>query len=172
MFNVIADLKVPYIMMHMRGNPTTMQNLENLIYKDVCKQVGSELSSRVKDAESSGILAWRIIYDPGVGFSQNTKQNLQTLMGLKRIRKEIGKTSLGLANGPLLIGPSRERFLAEICDRPVATERDRATVAAITAGVLGGENIVRVHNVRDCRDAVRLCDAKGWGEGGQVPAVG
>ncbi|XP_074274787.1 folate synthesis bifunctional protein, mitochondrial-like [Silene latifolia] len=159
MFNVIAGLKVPYIAMHMRGDPTTMQNPENLNYDDVCKQVGSELSSRVTGAELSGIPAWRIISDPGVGFSKNTKQNLEILMGLKRIRKEIGKTSLALANSPILIGPSRKRFLAEICDRPVATERDPATVAAITAGILGGANIVRVHNVRDCRDAVKLCDA-------------
>ncbi|KAH9607010.1 hypothetical protein KSS87_013785 [Heliosperma pusillum] len=159
MFNVIAGLKVPYVSMHMRGDPTTMQNPENLNYDDVCKQVGSELSSRVMGAELIGIPAWRIISDPGIGFSKNTKQNLEILMGLKRIRKEIGKRSLGLGNGPLLIGPSRKRFLAEICDRPVATERDPATVAAITAGVLGGANIVRVHNVRDCSDAVKLGDA-------------
>ncbi|XP_074274786.1 folate synthesis bifunctional protein, mitochondrial-like [Silene latifolia] len=159
MCNVIAGLKVPYIAMHTRGDPTTMRNSENLNYDDVCERVGSELSSRVTGAESSGIPAWRIISDPGVGFSKNTKQNLEILMGLKRIRKEIGKSSLALANGPLLIGPSRKRFLAEICDRPVATERDPVTVAAITAGILGGANIVRVHNVRDCRDAVMLCDA-------------
>ncbi|KAK9676053.1 hypothetical protein RND81_11G050700 [Saponaria officinalis] len=159
MFDVVAGLKVPYISMHMRGDPTTMQNTDNLNYDDVCKQVASELSSSVMGAESSGIPAWRIIADPGIGFSKNAKQNLDILKGLKEIRREMGKTSLALANGPLLIGPSRKKFLAEVCNRPVATERDPATVASIAAGILGGANIVRVHNVRDCRDAVMLCDA-------------
>ncbi|CAO2830189.1 unnamed protein product [Amaranthus hypochondriacus] len=159
MFNVVADLKVPYIAMHMRGDPTSMQNSENLTYNDVCKQVASELSSRVIDAELSGIPAWRIVIDPGIGFSKNTNQNLEILHGLQKIREEIAKKSLAVAHCPLLIGPSRKRFLGEICERPVAADRDPATVASITAGVLGGANIVRVHNVRDNLDAVKLCDA-------------
>lgn len=159
MFNVVAGLKVPYIAMHMRGDPTSMQNTENLTYNDVCEQVAVELSSRVRDAELTGIPAWRIIIDPGIGFSKNTKQNLEILTGLKRIRQEMAKKSLAVAHGPLIIGPSRKRFLGEICNRPVATDRDPATVASITAGILGGANMVRVHNVRDSLDAVKLCDA-------------
>lgn len=159
MFNVVAGLKVPYIAMHMRGDPTSMQTAENLTYNDVCKQVALDLSSRVQDAELSGIPAWRIIIDPGIGFSKNTKQSLETLKGLKNLRQEIAKKSLAVAHGPLLIGPSRKRFLGEICNRPVATDRDPATIASITAGVLGGADIVRVHNVRDSLDAVKLCDA-------------
>lgn len=159
MFKVVAALKVPYIAMHMRGDPKSMQNAENLTYNDVCEQVALELSSQVMDAELTGIPAWRIIIDPGIGFSKNTKQNLEILTGLKKIRQVMAKKSLALAHGPLLIGPSRKRFLGEICNRPVATDRDPATVASICAGVLGGANIVRVHNVRDNLDAVKLCDA-------------
>ncbi|KAL2905346.1 Folate synthesis bifunctional protein mitochondrial [Bienertia sinuspersici] len=159
MFNVVADLRVPYIAMHMRGDPISMQNANNLIYDDVCKQVALELNSRVADAELSGIPAWRMVIDPGIGFSKNTKQNLEIIIGLKNIRQEIAKKSFAAAHGPLLIGPSRKRFLGEICNRPVATDRDLATVASITAGVLAGANIVRVHNVRDCLDAVKICDA-------------
>ncbi|XP_047958902.1 folate synthesis bifunctional protein, mitochondrial isoform X1 [Salvia hispanica] len=159
MHHVVASLGIPYIVMHMRGDPSTMQNQENLVYDDVCSDAASELCTRVRDAEISGIPAWKMIIDPGIGFSKNTEQNLDILMGLPAIRSEIGKKSLALAHAPLLVGPSRKRFLGEICGRTVAGERDPATVAAVTAAVLGGANIVRVHNVRDNRDAVKLCDA-------------
>ncbi|PKI62462.1 hypothetical protein CRG98_017086 [Punica granatum] len=159
MFKAVAELKVPYIAMHMRGDPSTMQNNENVQYQDVCKEITSELYSRVKEAELSGIPAWRIIIDPGIGFSKRTEHNVDILVGLPAIREQIAMKSLAVAHGPMLIGPSRKRFLGEICQRPVAVERDPATVASVTAGVLGGANIVRVHNVRDNHDAMRVCDA-------------
>ncbi|CAH9131038.1 unnamed protein product [Cuscuta epithymum] len=159
MHSVVAGLRVPYIALHMRGCPSTMQNAENLQYDDVCKEVGHELYERVRDAELAGIPAWRVIVDPGIGFSKNTKQNLDLLAGFGSVRTEMGKRSLAASHSPLLAGPSRKRFLGEVCDRQVAFERDSATVAAVSAAVLNGANIVRVHNVRDNLDAVRLCDA-------------
>ncbi|KAK1437692.1 hypothetical protein QVD17_03488 [Tagetes erecta] len=159
MFRVVADLNVPYITMHMRGDPSTMQNSENLKYDDVCKEVGDELHDCVRSAELCGVPAWRIILDPGIGFSKKTEDNLEILMGIKRIRGEIGRKSLGVSRAPLLIGPSRKRFLGEICGRVSAVERDPATVSAVTCAVLGGANVVRVHNVGDNADAVRLCDS-------------
>ncbi|KAK8473428.1 hypothetical protein PHAVU_001G131450 [Phaseolus vulgaris] len=158
MFKVMADLDVPYVAMHMRGDPSTMQNSENLKYDNVCKEISSELYSRVREAEMSGIPAWRIIIDPGIGFSKKTEHNLEILWGLPDIRKEIGTRSLSISHAPMLIGPSRKRFLGEICPRPAA-ERDPATIASVTAGILGGANIVRVHNVKDNLDAVNVCDA-------------
>ncbi|KAE9615469.1 Folate synthesis bifunctional protein [Lupinus albus] len=159
MFKVISDLDVPYVAMHMRGDPCTMQNSENLKYDDVCKEVSSELYSRVREAELSGIPAWRIIIDPGIGFSKKAEDNLDILTGLPDIRADIAKRSLAISHAPILIGPSRKRFVGEICSRPAAVERDPATIASVTAGVLGGANIVRVHNVKDNLDAVKLCDA-------------
>lgn len=159
MHRVVASLEVPYIAMHMRGDPTTMQSSENLHYDNVSKQVASELCSRVRDAEFSGIPAWRIIIDPGIGFSKKTEHNLEILMGLPNIRAEIARKNLALSHAPLLIGPSRKRFLGEICCRSAAAERDPATIASITAGILGGANIIRVHNVKDNLDAVKLCEA-------------
>ncbi|OMO93511.1 Pterin-binding protein [Corchorus capsularis] len=159
MHSIVAGLNVPYIAMHMRGDPTTMQSSENLQYDDVCIQVAAELYSRVKDAELSGVPAWRIILDPGIGFSKNTEHNLEILMGLPAIRAEIAKRSLAVSNAPILLGPSRKRFLGDICNRPVAAERDPATIASVTAGILGGANIVRVHNIKDNVDAVKICDA-------------
>lgn len=159
MLRVVAGLKVPYVAMHMRGNPSTMQNSENLQYEDVCKQIASELYSRVKDAELAGIPAWRIIIDPGIGFSKKTEHNLDILMGLPNIRADFARKSLAVSHAPILIGPSRKRFLGDICYRTAAEERDPATIASVTASVLGGANIVRVHNVRDNLDAVKVCDA-------------
>nr|GEU45346.1 folate synthesis bifunctional protein, mitochondrial [Tanacetum cinerariifolium] len=158
MLRVVAGLNVPYITMHMRGDPSTMQNSENLKYDDVCKEVGDELYECVRAAELSGVPAWRMVLDPGIGFSKKTEDNLEILMGLKRFRSEIGRKSLGVSRAPLLIGPSRKRFLGDVCGRSSAIERDAGTVAAITSAVLGGANIVRVHNVRDNADAVKLCD--------------
>lgn len=159
MFKVMADLDVPYVAMHMRGDPCTMQNRENLKYDDVCKEISSELYSRVREAEMSGIPAWRIIMDPGIGFSKKTEDNLDVLTGLPDIRAEISERSLAMSHAPILIGPSRKRFLGEVCSRPAVVERDPATIASVTASVLCGANIVRVHNVRDNLDAVKLCDA-------------
>ncbi|GLT36953.1 hypothetical protein SLA2020_112980 [Shorea laevis] len=159
MHSVVANLNVPYVAMHMRGDPCTMQSSDNLQYDDVCMQIASELASRVRDAELSGIPAWRIITDPGIGFSKNLEHNLDILMRLPAIRAEMARTSLAISHAPLLIGPSRKRFLSEICNRPTAAERDPATIASITAGILGGANIVRVHNVKDNLDAAKLCDA-------------
>ncbi|XP_057448086.1 folate synthesis bifunctional protein, mitochondrial [Lotus japonicus] len=159
MFKVMADLDVPYVAMHMRGDPCTMQSSENLKYDNACKEVSSELYSRVREAEISGIPAWRIIMDPGIGFSKKTEDNLDVLTGLHDIRTEISNKSIAISHAPMLIGPSRKRFLGEICSRSAAVERDPATIASVTAGVLSGANIVRVHNVKDNLDAVKLCDA-------------
>nr|DAD29851.1 TPA_asm: hypothetical protein HUJ06_031319 [Nelumbo nucifera] len=159
MLNVAAILRVPYVVMHMRGDPCTMQKSENLHYEDLCKQVASELYMQAREAELSGVPAWRIIIDPGIGFSKTTEHNLEILMGLSTIRGEVAMKSLAISHAPILIGPSRKSFLGEICNRPDAFERDPATVAAVTAGILAGANIIRVHNVRDSLDAARLCDA-------------
>ncbi|CAA7048820.1 unnamed protein product [Microthlaspi erraticum] len=159
MHKVVAESGVPYMAMHMRGDPCTMQNEENLQYGDVCKDVASELYMRVRDAEISGIPAWRVMIDPGIGFSKRVDHNLDVIMDLGKIREEIGKRSIGVSHAPVLIGPSRKRFLGDICGRPEAAERDAATVASVTAGVLGGANIIRVHNVRDNADAAKVCDA-------------
>ncbi|KAF3942982.1 hypothetical protein CMV_030423 [Castanea mollissima] len=128
-----------------------------LRYDDVCKQVASEIYLRVKDVELSGIPAWRVIIDPGIGFSKKTEHDLDILVGLPNIRAEIARKSFGVSHAPMLIGPSRKKFLGHICSRIAADERDPATIACVTAGVLGGANIVRVHNVRDNADSVKVC---------------
>ncbi|GMJ09395.1 hypothetical protein like AT4G30000 [Hibiscus trionum] len=88
----------------------------------------------------------------------SVKKILDILTGLPVIRSEIAKQSLAASHAPLLIGPSRKRFLGEICNRSVAVERDAATITSVTAGILGGANIVSVHNVKDNVNTVKLCD--------------
>ncbi|KAL8120971.1 hypothetical protein AgCh_017944 [Apium graveolens] len=140
MFDVVAKLKVPYIAMHMRGSRF-------------------ELYMWARDAELAGIASWRIIIDPGIGFSKKTEHNLNTLMGLRTVQKEITRKSLAVSHSSILIGPFRKRFLGDICSRPASGDRDPATVASVTTTVLEGANIGRVHNVKDNVDAVKLCDA-------------
>lgn len=156
---VVAELGVPYVTMHMRGDPSTMQSEQNLQYDDVCKEVASELYARLRAAELSGIPLWRIVLDPGIGFSKKSKHNLDVIMGLESIREEMGKMSIGASRVPILLGPSRKRFLGEICNRADPVERDVATVSAVTAAILNGANIVRVHNVRYNVDAAKVSDA-------------
>ena len=136
-----------------------MQNSENVQYEDVCKEVASELYQLVRDAEASGIPAWRIILDPDIGFSKNTEQSLDNLMGLGTTRSEIARRSITVSHIPLLIGSSRKKFLGQICKHATAVDSHPATVASTTVGILNGANIVRVHNVKDNVDAINLCDA-------------
>ncbi|XP_006856417.2 folate synthesis bifunctional protein, mitochondrial isoform X1 [Amborella trichopoda] len=159
MLPLVAELGVPCILMHMRGDPITMQNDSNTFYNDVCKEVAVELGSRVEEAESCGIPMWRIIVDPGIGFSKRDEHNMEILMGLKDFSKELSCQSLASSRVPLLVGPSRKGFLGRICEHKNALEREAATIAAVTTGILGGANIVRVHNVQDNLDAAKVCDA-------------
>uniref|UniRef100_A0A0A9G074 dihydropteroate synthase n=1 Tax=Arundo donax TaxID=35708 RepID=A0A0A9G074_ARUDO len=156
---VVAELGVPYVTMHMRGDPSTMQSEQNLQYGDICKEIASELYTRVREAELSGIPLWRIVLDPGIGFSKKSGQNLEVIMGLESIRNEMCKMNIGASHVPILLGPSRKRFLGEICSRANPVDRDVATVAAVTAGILNGANMVRVHNVGYGVDAAKVCDA-------------
>jgi len=156
---VAAELGVPYVIMHMRGDPSTMQSEKNLQYGDVCKEVASELYKMLREAELSGIPLWRIVIDPGIGFSKKTGHNLEIIKGLESIRREIGKMSIGASHVPILLGPSRKSFLGEICNRTNPVERDVVTAIAVADGIINGANIVRVHNVGYSADAVKYCSA-------------
>ncbi|CAL5085632.1 unnamed protein product [Urochloa decumbens] len=156
---VAAELGVPYIVMHMRGDPSTMQCEKNLQYGDVCKEVASELYTQVREAELSGIPLWRIVLDPGIGFSKNCGRCIEVINGLESIRSEMGKMSIGASHVPILLGPSRKSFLREICNRANPVDLDAATVTAVTIGILKGANIVRVHNAGFCADGAKVYDA-------------
>ncbi|KAK9816707.1 hypothetical protein WJX72_004011 [[Myrmecia] bisecta] len=156
MFAEVARLRVPYILMHMRGTPATMQSRENTSYASVCEDVGRELQSQAVQAIAAGIEPWRIITDPGIGFAKTAAGNLELIAGLQRVREQL---SGPLHQMPMLVGPSRKGFLGKLTGHKVAAERDHATAAAAALCVAAGASIVRAHNVRAVYDAVRVADA-------------
>ena len=144
MRKVVCAYNVPVVIMHMKGTPLTMQS--NPQYKDVVSDIAEYLLLRAAMARQAGIR--QIIIDPGIGFGKNLNDNLQIIRGLSRFQ----------ASYPILIGVSRKGFIGTLTDRPVE-ERLCGTIAAVTACVLNGAHIVRVHDVKECKDAVRVADA-------------
>ncbi len=136
------------ILMHARGRPKDMY--KEAAYASVPLDVARELRASLERAIDAGARRDSIVLDPGLGFAKRPEHSYQALAALPAF------ASLGR---PLLVGPSRKSFLgAAIGERP-PSGRDMATAAAVTAAVLLGSHIVRVHNVRDMVDVVRVADA-------------
>lgn len=146
MVGVSAELGAATVVMHMRGTPATMQR--DTSYADVISDVKSYLERQARVARRAGIT--EIAVDPGLGFGKSARQNFRILAGLRRIG-EIGY--------PVLIGPSRKSFLGSLRGGLPASDRLEGTLAAVAAGVMGGAQIVRVHDVRECRRLLDVLDA-------------
>ena len=131
--------------MHMRGEPKTMQAEPR--YRDVVSEVLGELSEAARFAAAAGVE--RIIVDPGIGFGKRLEDNLCLLKNLAVLR------CLGC---PVLVGLSRKSFLGAVTGAAVE-DRLPATIAAGTLAILGGADIVRVHDVREAVQAARLVQA-------------
>ncbi len=143
-----ARLNIPVIIMHMRGEPTTMNQLDQ--YDNVIEDVIDELQQRIQAALSAGIRQKHIIVDPGFGFAKNVQQNLTLLNALWRF------TDLGY---PVLSGLSRKRFVGEVLQ---GASEDQRMVGSVTGHLLSlqqGASIVRVHDVKATVDAVRMWQA-------------
>ena len=145
MAEVAASFNSPVVIMHMQGEPKTMQ--ENPSYTDVVSDVLGFFRERIKKAEDAGVKD--IVIDPGIGFGKTTSHNLQLLKRLSEF-KELGK--------PILVGPSRKSFIGNISNLPVS-ERLEGTLAAVSIAVLNGANLVRVHDVLQCKRAVEIAEA-------------
>lgn len=143
---VAARAGAAVVLMHMKGRPRTMQVRPR--YGDVVAEVKRFLRARMKKALGAGISADRIVVDPGIGFGKTLEHNLELLRRLDE---------LGALGAPTLVGPSRKRFLGAVTGRSVE-ERAFGTAAAVAAAALRGAAIVRVHDVRDMADVVRLID--------------
>jgi 2-amino-4-hydroxy-6-hydroxymethyldihydropteridine diphosphokinase/dihydropteroate synthase len=158
MLPTVAELNKTIVLMHMRGNPETMTKLTD--YPDgVVNGVRRELGERVRAALKAGIPPWRIILDPGIGFAKTEAQNLELLRNLAELRKPPSKPEEeDLSKYPWLIGPSRKGFIGKITGVEEAKWRQFGTAAAVTACVAGGAEIVRVHDVTQMAEAVRLAD--------------
>jgi len=136
---------VPLVLMHMRGEPKTMQVEPH--YQDVVSEVLAELAEAVAFAAESGVD--KLIVDPGIGFGKRLQDNLCLLKNLPALR------ALGC---PVLVGLSRKSFLGAVSGAPVE-ERLPATVAGNTLAMLGGADIVRVHDVREAVQGATLLRA-------------
>jgi len=146
--DVVALHGAAIVLMHTRGR--SRQMYEQASYHDVIAEVLDELRESVAFATSAGIAAERIILDPGLGFAKDAAHSYEALARLDECA-ELGR--------PLLIGPSRKSFLARPLGRSLpAPDRDWATAAAVTAAVLAGVHIVRVHAVREMLQVVRVAD--------------
>ena len=145
MIELVAKYKVPAIIMHMKGKPKIMQ--KNPKYKDVVAEIKKFLKDRIVKARKSGIND--IIIDPGIGFGKTTEHNLQILKRLNEFRE---------LRCPILAGPSRKSSIGDITGMPV-DERLGGTLAAVAIAVMNGANIVRVHDVKECKSAVQIADA-------------
>lgn len=144
---LVARRKVPVVLMHMRGTPRTMQ--KNPFYRNTISEILRELQQSVAAAIGAGIGPEMIIIDPGIGFGKRIQDNL-------RIIKELA--SLKSLNFPILVGLSRKGFIGEILDRPVE-KRLVGTVTANTLAILNGANIIRVHDVADAVEMVKIIDS-------------
>ena len=143
-----AERGVPVILMHMLGTPQTMQ--QDPHYDDVVAEVTTFLADRIDAAVGAGIDRGRIIVDPGIGFGKTTRHNLQIIRGL---------AAFHALRVPLLVGPSRKRFIGEILGIDEPAERILGTAAVVAAATLSGAHIVRVHDVKEAADVTRMCHA-------------
>jgi len=148
-----AKLDIPVMLMHMRGEPTTMNNLAQ--YDNVIDEVRTELLDRINEVVSIGVKQSNIIIDPGFGFAKNYEHHCALLSQLSSLQ------ALGL---PMMFGISRKRFLAEVLTKSgaeavsttQAVERDSAGTAAGLFALQQGASIIRTHNVAMMQQAVAL----------------
>jgi dihydropteroate synthase len=145
---VVAKRKAVVVLMHNRGRSSSMY--ERAEYGDVVREVADELNARADAAMDAGIAKERIILDPGLGFAKRAEHTLAAIAGFGRF------TQLGY---PLLSGPSRKSFLKAALGDVPPEQRLWGTAAAVTASIMFGAHIVRVHDVAEMVQVVRVADA-------------
>ncbi|MBM4079471.1 MAG: dihydropteroate synthase [Planctomycetes bacterium] len=147
MMALVARRGVPAVIMHMQGTPRDMQ--KNPTYADVVGDILAFLRAQIAAAVRAGVAAERLIVDPGIGFGKTVAHNLEILRRLDEFR------SLGR---PVMIGTSRKSFIGHVLGVPVE-QRLMGTAATVAWAVAKGARIVRVHDVREAAQVVRMCDA-------------
>ncbi len=138
----------PVVLMHMRGTPATMRSLA--VYDDVATEMVSELSERAAAAMAAGIARDAIMLDPGIGFAKAQTQSLAALRALPRL------IALGF---PMLVGVSRKSFIGAITGEPEPARRLPGSIAAGLFALMQGAAILRVHDVRETVQAIRMWQA-------------
>ena len=144
---LVAERGVPAVLMHLRGRFEEMHRAP--AYADVMGEVVAELRSALVRAEAAGVRRERLLVDPGIGFSKTAEHSLEALRRLPQLAE---------LERPVLVGPSRKSFLGHVGGTGVG-ERLMGTAAAVAASVLLGAHVVRVHDVREMAEVVRVADA-------------
>jgi len=146
MISVVESFNIPVVIMHMKGNPQNMQL--NPDYKDIVNEILDFFKMKIEIAIQSGINRSMIILDPGIGFGKTVEHNFELLSRLN----EFNVLEL-----PIMIGPSRKSFIGITLDLP-PEDRVEGTAAAVSAGVMNGASIVRVHDVKSMKRVVRIIE--------------
>jgi len=146
--SVVAQCGAALILMHTRGRSTDMY--ERASYEDVVEEVVVELRGALARATAAGVTLEQTIVDPGIGFAKRPEHSYGVLARLSEIGDALGR--------PVLVGPSRKSFLRTALGERPAAERDWGSAAAVTAAVLGGAHVVRVHAVGEMAQAARVAD--------------
>ena len=147
-----AESGLPVCLMHMRGEPGNMQ--DDPQYPDIHAEVRDFLAERIAACEDAGIPRERVVLDPGFGFAKTLEHNLRLFQHLERLH------AFGL---PLLVGVSRKSMIGKVLDRPVG-ERLYGSLALAALAVAKGAQIIRVHDVAETVDVVRMIAAVEWAE--------
>ena len=145
---VVARGGAALVLMHMRGRSSTMY--AEAVYEDVVAEVAAELRAGLARATAAGVPTSAVIVDPGVGFAKRPAHSYGVLARLPELAAALDR--------PVLVGPSRKSFLTEAVGGRPAPQRDWGTAAAVTAAVLGGAHIVRVHAVAEMAQVVRVAE--------------
>ncbi len=148
--DVAATTKAGLILMHSLGTPKTMQQLPPV--EDIFSEVTSGLRESITVARQRGVAQETIAIDPGIGFGKTAEQNLELIAKLDQLGREFPDL-------PIMIGTSRKGFIGKLLGDVPPEERLPGTIATVTAAVLKGAQIVRVHDVKPLVDAVRVVDA-------------
>jgi dihydropteroate synthase len=146
MVKVAAEYKAGVVIMHMKGNPRTMQ--KRLVYKSLIAEISDYLEQAINRAVCGGVSREKIIIDPGLGFGKLPEHNLEILKELKSF-KALGR--------PILVGPSRKAFLGEIL-KLAPQERIFGTVSACVLAAQNGASILRVHDVAAVKQALKVAN--------------
>ncbi|MDQ3917355.1 MAG: dihydropteroate synthase [Acidobacteriota bacterium] len=150
----LADVAAAYdaglILMHSRGTFETMHKQEPVA--DIVSEVARDWRRAIEEAERRGVKPEKIVLDPGIGFSKTQKQNVELIAKLPVLAREF-------SGFPILVGTSRKSFIGHLLGGAPVNKRVHGTMASVTAAVLGGAAIVRVHDVRAAIETVRVADA-------------
>jgi dihydropteroate synthase len=143
MVGVASKCEATVILMHMRGEPRTMQQAPH--YEDVIAEIRAFLQERLDFAQTRGVAEDRILIDPGIGFGKRIGDNYTILRELREFSNI----------GPILIGPSRKNFIGSVLNA-APQERVFGTAAAVTVAVMNGARVIRVHDVAEMRQVVEI----------------